>query len=140
MQRRLPTYLYFELNSQRLTTATRRALDRVAQRLLAQPALSLALDGHADARGSVTANRHLAQRRVQAVQAHLRSSGVAAARIRAEACGEAEPRARFDAIAEAATDADGHALNRRVRLVWLGDPEQAASTDLRCSPNAAAPR
>lgn len=140
VQRRLPTYLYFELNSQRLTTATRRALDRVAQRLLAQPALSVALDGHADARGSDTANRRLSQRRVQAVQAHLRSSGVAAARIRTEACGEAEPRARFDAIAEAATDADGHALNRRVRLVWLGDPEQAASTDLRCSPNAAAPR
>ena len=146
LKRPLPTNLYFDLGSQRLTAATRRALDRVAQRLLAQPALSVALDGHADARGSDTANRRLSQRRVQAVQAHLRSSGVAAARIRTEACGEAEPRARFDAIAEAgvgaeaAIDADGHALNRRVRLVWLGDPEQAASTDLRCSPNAAAPR
>ena len=144
VQRRLPTYLYFDLGSQRLTAATRRALDRVAQRLLAQPAMTLALDAQADTRGSDAANRQLSQRRVQAVQAHLRLRGVAAARIRTEACGEIEPRARFDAIteagADAATDADGQALNRRVRLVWLGDPEQAASTDLRCSPNAAAPR
>lgn len=144
LQRRLPTYLYFDLNSQHLTAATRRALDRVAQRLRDQPALTLALDGHADTRGSNRANRQLSQRRLQAVQAHLQSRGVAAARIRVEACGEIEPRAKFaaiiDAITDAATDADGHALNRRVRLVLLGDPEQAPATDLRCNPNAAAPR
>ncbi len=151
VQRRLPTYLYFDLGSQRLTAATRRALDRVAQRLLAQPAMSLALDGHARARGSDAVNQRLSQRRVQAVQAHLQSSGVAAARIRTEACGEVEPRAKTEANANAdvvaiadataaTDDADGQALNRRVRLVLLGDPEQAASTDLRCTPNAATPR
>ncbi len=144
LQRRLPTYFYFDLNSHHLTAATRRALDRVAQRLRDQPALTLALDGHADTRGSNRANRQLSQRRLQAVQAHLHSRGVAAARIRVEACGEIEPRAKAsaitDAITDAATDADGHALNRRVRLVFLGDPEQAPATDLRCNPNAAAPR
>ena len=142
VQQRLPTYLYFDLNSQHLTAATRRALDRVAQRLRDQPALTLALDGHADTRGSNRANRQLSQRRLQAVQAHLHSRGVAAARIRVEACGENEPRAKADAITDAATDvdADGHALNRRVRLVLLGDPEQAPATDLGCNPNAAAPR
>ncbi len=140
VKRLLPTYLYFDLNSQHLTAATRRALDRVAQRLRDQPALTLALDGHADTRGSNRANRQLSQRRLQAVQAHLHSRGVAAARIRVEACGENEPRAKFAAITDAATDADGHALNRRVRLVLLGDPEQAPATDLRCNPNAAAPR
>ena len=148
VKRRLPTYLYFDGNSQRLTAATRRALDRVAQRLRDQPALTVALDGHADTRGSHRANRQLSQRRVQAVQAHLRSRGVAAARLRTEACGEVESRAEFAAITgaitgattDAATDADGHALNRRVRLVWLGDPEQAATADLRCTANAATPR
>ena len=107
------------------------------------------------ARDSDTANQRLSQRRVQAVQAHLQSSGVAAARIRTEACGEVEPRAKTEANANAdivanananadataaTDDADGQALNRRVRLVLLGDPEQAASTDLRCTPNAATPR
>lgn len=155
VKRPLPTYLYFDLGSQRLTAATRRALDRVAQRLLAQPAMSLALDGDTRARDSDTANQRLSQRRVQAVQAHLQSSGVAAARIRTEACGEVEPRAKTEAGANAnanadvvaiadataaTTDADGQALNRRVRLVLLGDPEQAASADLRCTPIAATPR
>jgi len=148
VKRLLPTYLYFDGNSQRLTAATRSTLDRVARRLRDQPASTLALDGHADTRGGNTANLHLSQRRVQAVQAHLHSRGVAAARIRVDTCGVVEPRAEFAAntgaitgpTTDAATDADGQALNRRVRLVLLGDPEQAAFTGLRCSPHAAAPR
>ena len=99
----------FELGSDILTAGAMRALDRVAESLLASPGLRVRVSGHTDSTGPRDYNMRLSQRRAEAVMRYLVAMGVAADRLVAVGYGPDRP------IADNGTAA-GRAMNRRVEL------------------------
>jgi OmpA-OmpF porin, OOP family len=99
----------FAFNSAVIPSAHFSQLDRVADLLRQEPALSLAVEGHTDAVGSAEYNIELSRRRAVAVVYYLVNHGVDANRLMAVGKGKTEP---------LVTDAmDGR--NRRVQFLRL---------------------
>lgn len=103
----------FETNSDRLSLAARRILEKIALNYRRQPNFRLVLGGHADERGDAAFNLDLSRRRANAVSHYLRARGVPTAAIEARVFGETLP-------VDASSDADAWARNRRV-TVWLAE-------------------
>jgi outer membrane protein OmpA-like peptidoglycan-associated protein len=85
----------------------------LARYLRANPGVRVAIDGHADSRGSDAYNQDLSERRAESVRDALDEMGVRYARFRVTGHGERSP------IASNAT-AEGMRLNRRVEVTLLG--------------------
>lgn len=85
------------------------SLDEIVKAMKADPKLTLALDGYADATASSEFNLALSKRRAKAVKSYLISKGIAANRITSNAHGEDNP------IADNTTE-EGKAQNRRVTI------------------------
>lgn len=85
----------------------------LARYLRANPGVRVAIDGHADSRGSDAYNQDLSERRAQSVRTALDELGVRRARFRVAGHGERLP------VASNAT-AEGMRLNRRVEVTLLG--------------------
>jgi peptidoglycan-associated lipoprotein len=83
--------IYFSTNSAHLTTASRALLREKAAILARNPALTLTLTGHADARGAADYNQRLSERRSAAVQRFLVELGVTPDRLTSEGRGEEAP-------------------------------------------------
>lgn len=83
--------IYFSTNSAHLTNATRALLREKAAILARNPALTLTLTGHADARGAADYNQKLSERRAAAVQRFLVELGIQAERLTSEGRGEEAP-------------------------------------------------
>ncbi len=82
----------FEVDSDRLRPTARVLLDAVARWYLGhRGAGRLAVEGHADPRGSDAHNDRLSERRAEAVKAHLASAGVPSESIDVAAFGERRP-------------------------------------------------
>jgi outer membrane protein W/outer membrane protein OmpA-like peptidoglycan-associated protein len=105
----------FEFNLSRLTSAAQQTLDEVAGALLAQPELTVEIQGHTDSIGSVAYNLNLSQRRADAVKAYLVGKGVGASTLTAKGYGKAKPIASNDT-------ADGRTENRRVAFQITNAP------------------
>ena len=75
--------------------------------------MRVAIDGHADSRGSDAYNQDLSERRAESVRDALDELGAGRTRFRVTCHGEREP------IASNAT-AEGMRLNRRVEITLLG--------------------
>jgi len=99
----------FEVNSDILTPGAQSVLDRVAQSLVATPAIRVRVSGHTDSTGSRAYNVTLSQRRAESVVRYLVAQGVAADRLVAIGYGPDRP------LTDNATSA-GRAMNRRVEL------------------------
>jgi peptidoglycan-associated lipoprotein len=102
--------IYFPFNSAHLTTASRSLLREKAVILQRNPALTLTLTGHADARGPSGYNQRLSERRANAVRRFLVQLGVDAERLTSDGRGEEAP----------AVEGSGEAVwarNRRVEFV-----------------------
>lgn len=102
--------IYFATNSAHLTNASRALLREKAAILARNPALTLTLTGHADARGPADYNQRLSERRAAAVRRFLAELGVSPDRLTSEGRGEEEP----------AIEGSGAAVwqrNRRVEFV-----------------------
>jgi peptidoglycan-associated lipoprotein len=102
--------IYFSTNSAHLTTAARALLRQKAAILARNPALTLTLTGHADARGAADYNQRLSERRSAAVQRFLVELGITPERLTSEGRGEEAP----------AAEGSGEAVwqrNRRVEFV-----------------------
>jgi outer membrane protein OmpA-like peptidoglycan-associated protein len=84
-------------------------LDKVAESLVANPDVKIAVEGYTDNRGAAAANRKLSQARADAVRNYLISKGVSPDNITAKGFGPAKP------VAPNTTEA-GRAQNRRVEL------------------------
>ncbi|OYW59057.1 MAG: hypothetical protein B7Y02_02000 [Rhodobacterales bacterium 17-64-5] len=103
--------LVFASGSSALTEGEYPSLAAVAAWLEANPGATIALVGHTDASGSLTANIALSKRRAEAVaEALIATHGVDPTRIAAEGAGYLAPRATNQ------TDA-GRQLNRRVEVI-----------------------
>jgi outer membrane protein OmpA-like peptidoglycan-associated protein len=105
--------VHFEFDRSRLTPIGRRVLDEAAQKLQANPNLSVEIEGHTDSIGTELYNLGLGKRRAEVVKGYLvLRHQVDPNRMTALSYGESRP------IADNRT-AEGRALNRRVEFKVL---------------------
>jgi OOP family OmpA-OmpF porin len=99
----------FATGSAALTSESLAILDRVAEKLLANPGIKITVDGHTDSTGSKALNTRLSKARAQAVADYFVSKGVSADNLSARGFGPDRP------VADNKTAA-GRAENRRVEI------------------------
>lgn len=105
--------VHFEFDKSRLTPIGRQVLDEAAQKLQANPSLSVEIEGHTDSIGTELYNLGLGKRRAEVVKGYLvLRHRVDSQRMATLSYGEARP------IADNQTD-QGRALNRRVEFKVL---------------------
>jgi OOP family OmpA-OmpF porin len=84
-------------------------IDAAADLLLANPDVTVRIDGHTDSVGTEEYNQGLSERRAEAVASYLEERGVSRDRMTVAGFGETQP------VADNST-AEGRALNRRVEI------------------------
>lgn len=103
--------IYFDFDKSEIRTEFRTVLNAHAMNLVANPSMTVVLEGHADERGTREYNLALGERRAQAVADYLMLKGVADGQIDTVSYGEERP------VALGNTEAD-YAENRRVEIVY----------------------
>ena len=91
MRATITTVVNYDFDKADLRDDTRQALDAKIPILTANPALTIRIAGHTDARGSGEYNLQLGQRRAAAARDYLTARGVAASRIELVSYGEERP-------------------------------------------------
>jgi len=81
----------FGYDSFRIAEAERRKIEPVADYMIANPQVTVVVDGHCDERGSREYNLSLGEHRALAVRAYLISLGVAGDRIHTRSFGQEQP-------------------------------------------------
>lgn len=104
--------VFFEYDQARLTNEARQTLAANAEWIKAHPALTVQIEGHTDARGSVEYNLSLGERRAKSVKTYLEGLGVEGRRMTIISYGEEKP------LAEGDTEA-AYSKNRRANFVPL---------------------
>jgi OOP family OmpA-OmpF porin len=99
----------YPVNMSILPASQKEGLKVIAAQLLANPALSLVVSGHADISGSEGYNLALSRNRAANVKAYIISQGVPANRIKIEYYGSTKPVASNETI-------EGRMKNRRVDI------------------------
>jgi len=99
----------FDYNSTALRSASRDALEEMADVFERYPDTTIVVAGHADSTGSASYNQRLSERRADSVTGYLENLGVRGSRIDAVGYGESQPRASNNT-------ASGRQLNRRVEI------------------------
>lgn len=102
--------IYFDFDSDALTTDGQATAALWAKYLAANPSVRVRLEGNADERGTREYNVALGERRAKAVQSVLTSGGASASQLSVISYGEERP-------AAPGHDEAAWALNRRVELV-----------------------
>lgn len=92
----LTEIVFFEYDSNEITTEAAEILRMKAAVLQANPGVRLRIEGHADQRGSTEYNLALGQRRAEAVRAYLANYGVDADRFTTVSFGKERPLAEGD--------------------------------------------
>ncbi len=108
----VPNVVHFAYDRSVIDDASAAVLDSIAEALLADPTVTIAVHGHTDVRGSQRYNQALGQRRAASVIDYLAASGVALSRMRTVSDGEAQN------YRTASNEVD-HALNRRVEVTFF---------------------
>jgi outer membrane protein OmpA-like peptidoglycan-associated protein len=103
----------FPLDSARLRSDARDALERQLGVLTRSPDVRVEIAGHTDDQGASDYNRQLSLRRARAVRAFFVDQGIDSARLKVQGYGESQPIASNE-------DAAGRERNRRVELRVLG--------------------
>ena len=103
--------VYFDFDKSIIKPQFAKILDEHAKFLLAHPAYSIMIEGHADERGSMTYNLALGERRALAVKNYLQAKGVQSLQLYTISFGEGK-------LAALGHDAKSHQLNRRAVLVY----------------------
>ncbi len=115
-----PTLLpvFYELNSARLTAASKKIIDEMLLPLLKGKNTSVEIMSHTDSRGNDSYNLALSQRRAESVVNYLVAKGIARSRMLAKGYGETRLRNKC-ANGVSCTDAQ-HRQNRRTEFRILG--------------------
>lgn len=103
--------IYFEYDSDQISAEYQSLIAHHGKYLVANPDMSVRLEGHADERGSREYNVALANRRAQAVRRLVLFQGVKASQVSVISYGEEKPVALGH-------DDESWQLNRRVELVY----------------------
>ena len=101
--------VYFDFDSEILTSESRTILGKVAERLARDPDM-IRLVGHTDGQGSEAYNYDLGLRRAISTEAYLDKQGLNRSQLKSESTGEKNPIASNEIL-------DGRKLNRRVELL-----------------------
>jgi OOP family OmpA-OmpF porin len=101
--------IHFDFNKYDIKPEWAVVLDEAASTLNEHPEISVVVEGHTDAVGSVPYNQVLSEKRAEAVKSYLVRKGVSSMRLSAEGFGKLKP------IADNDTD-EGRAMNRRVEI------------------------
>jgi peptidoglycan-associated lipoprotein len=91
MRSTISSVVNYDFDKTELRPDTKAALDQKIPILMANPALTIRIGGHTDARGSGQYNLQLGQRRAAAARDYLTARGVAASRIELVSYGEDRP-------------------------------------------------
>lgn len=102
----------FEYDSSTLTTESRKTLADNAEWIRNNGDVTIQIEGHSDARGSVEYNLALGERRAKSVKSYLTSLGVDSKRLTIISYGEEKPLALGDSESD-------YAKNRRANFVPL---------------------
>jgi outer membrane protein OmpA-like peptidoglycan-associated protein len=102
----------FRTGSAEITSDMAQQIQVLAQAVAKSPALKVRLDGYADPRGGVEVNLKLSEQRANAVRDLLVAGGINQDALEVNAYGKSQ---------SVAQDADGYALERRVRLTLQAD-------------------
>ena len=108
----------FRTGSAEITAEIAHQLQVIAQAVAKSPQLKVRLDGYTDPRGSEESNMKLSQDRANAVRDTLLAAGVTQDMLEVNAYGKTQ---------STATDGDGYALERRVRLTLRMDSPAAVA-------------
>jgi outer membrane protein OmpA-like peptidoglycan-associated protein len=108
----------FRTGSAEITPEVAHQIQVIAQAVAKSPQLKVRLDGFTDPRGSDESNLKLSQDRADAVRDMLLAAGVAQDMLEVNAYGKTQ---------SVATDSDGYALERRVRLTLRVDRPAAVA-------------
>ena len=103
--------IYFEYNSNEISSEYRSAIEAHAAYLSQNPTTSITLEGHADERGSREYNLALGERRALAVKQQLTLLGASSSQIRLVSYGEERP-------AVDGHDESSWQQNRRVEILY----------------------
>jgi outer membrane protein OmpA-like peptidoglycan-associated protein len=104
--------IFFDIDSHTLKPTSRTELNKVADYLLAHPALEVEIGGHTDSTGSSAYNQDLSERRARAVVEYLAGRGVIPGKLKAKGYGDTKP------VGDNTTE-KGRAKNRRTELKIL---------------------
>jgi outer membrane protein OmpA-like peptidoglycan-associated protein len=108
----------FRTGSAEITPDIAHQIQVIAQAVTKSPSLKVRLDGYADPRGGAEINMKLSQDRANAVRDLLLAAGVAGDALEVNAYGKTQ---------SVASDSDGYALERRVRLTLQMDGAPAVA-------------
>ena len=103
--------IYFEYNSSEVQPQFRRTIEAHAQFLVANPQVTLVLEGHADERGSREYNLALGERRAIVIKRQMTLLGASAAQLRTTSYGEERP-------ADEGHNEFSWSQNRRTELIY----------------------
>jgi outer membrane protein OmpA-like peptidoglycan-associated protein len=108
----------FRTGSAEITPEIAHQIQVIAQAVAKSPQLKVRIDGYTDPRGSDESNMKLSQDRANAVRDMLLAAGVGEQALEVNAYGKTQ---------SIATDSDGYALERRVRLTLQMDAPAAVA-------------
>ena len=105
--------VYFDFDSSALSASTRETLDRNAQFLKENEAITVQIEGHCDERGGVQYNLALGEKRANAVKNYLAGLGITGKRVSTVSYGKERP-------VEFGHDEVAWSKNRRANFVITG--------------------
>ena len=108
----------FRTGSSQITADIAHQIQVLAQAVAKSASLKVRVDGYADPRGTVDANLELSEERANAVRDLFLAAGVSESALQVNAYGKSQ---------SVAQDADGYALERRVRLTLQADGDAAVA-------------
>jgi outer membrane protein OmpA-like peptidoglycan-associated protein len=103
----------FDFNKSNIRADARPILDEAIRTLQEERDVSVSVEGHTDAIGSIPYNQRLSERRANSVADYLSRGGISRSRLETVGYGKTRPVATNDT-------ADGRAQNRRVELHVVG--------------------
>ena len=120
----LTDIVFFDYDSDEITSAAEQKLTAKAAVLRANPGVRLRIEGHADQRGSTEYNLALGQRRAEAVRAYLVNLGIDGSRLSTLSYGKERPLVEGE-------DEDAFARNRRAEFAVTGGTLTTVPAELR---------
>jgi len=120
----LTDIVFFDYDSDEITSAAEQKLTAKAAVLRANPGVRLRIEGHADQRGSTEYNLALGQRRAEAVRAYLVNLGIEGSRLSTLSYGKERPLVEGE-------DEDAFARNRRAEFAVTGGTLTTVPAELR---------
>ncbi len=108
--------IFFDFDASALRSESRRQLDQLRTILKQNPQYNVELSAHTDAKGSLTYNDALSNRRANAAKKYLISNGIPENRIKVSTFGENSPIAKNE-LSGGKDTPEGRQYNRRVELI-----------------------